>query len=186
LRYNLELRAALYWCDYMAVQIYDNFKDFWHFLKLFKLMFWATPQVGNYAIALDGPISPLSRRPHAMDGSLRPFAGPALGRTLVDGGLGASAAPSAAPLPAGPHRRWSATSNAAVNSTARLEADFAAEFHAPSGGDERDAWQLARRRGAPAGRYSHDSILPLPTSTMAAVRWSNWSASGIPTIWRAR
>ena len=67
-RYNLELsRAALYWSDQMIVHIFDGYQDFWRYLKLFKLMFWAVPisstdangkeQVG-YQITLDGPISP--------------------------------------------------------------------------------------------------------------------------------
>lgn len=58
-RYNLELaRAALYWSDRMDITIYDTFKDFWRYLKLFKLMFWATPHEHGYKVALDGPISP--------------------------------------------------------------------------------------------------------------------------------
>ena len=73
-RYNLELaRAALYWSDGLTVHIYDTFKDFWRYLKLFKLMFWATPiadgttaddatvngsEVKGYEVTLDGPISP--------------------------------------------------------------------------------------------------------------------------------
>ncbi len=59
-RYNLELaRAALYWADQMEVQIYSGFKDFWKYVKFFKLMFWATPlSGGGYKVTLDGPISP--------------------------------------------------------------------------------------------------------------------------------
>lgn len=63
-RYNLELsRAALYWSDRMIVHIFDGYQDFWRYLKLFKLMFWAEPitnekdQLG-YQVTLDGPISP--------------------------------------------------------------------------------------------------------------------------------
>jgi len=38
-RYNLELhRGVLYWSNLMEVEIYDTFKDFWRYLKLFKLM----------------------------------------------------------------------------------------------------------------------------------------------------
>lgn len=63
-RYNLELaRAALYWADQMTVHIYDGFKDFWKYVKLFKLMFEGTviaPEQGfqGYNVVLDGPISP--------------------------------------------------------------------------------------------------------------------------------
>lgn len=71
-RYNLELaRAALYWADQMTVHIYDGFKDFWKFVKLFKLMFEGTViaaerssegsirhRFQGYNVMLDGPISP--------------------------------------------------------------------------------------------------------------------------------
>jgi len=68
MRYNLELsRAALYWSDQMIVHIFDGYQDFWRYLKLFKLMFWAAPitsidakgkEQAGYQITLDGPISP--------------------------------------------------------------------------------------------------------------------------------
>jgi predicted nuclease of restriction endonuclease-like RecB superfamily len=59
-RYNLELaRGVLYWSDQMQVEIHDGYKDFWRYLKLFKLMFEARPLTeGGYHIYLDGPISP--------------------------------------------------------------------------------------------------------------------------------
>lgn len=68
-RYNLELaRAALYWSDRMTVHIYGGFKDFWRYVKLFKLMFEGTviaPEANSpgqnfqgYNVVLDGPISP--------------------------------------------------------------------------------------------------------------------------------
>lgn len=59
-RYNLELaRGVLYWARAVQVDIYDSYKDFWRYLKLFKLMFWATPKAGDgYHVELDGPISP--------------------------------------------------------------------------------------------------------------------------------
>ena len=59
-RYNLELaRGVLYWARSMQVDIHDSYKDFWRYLKLFKLMFWATPKpTGGYHVSLDGPISP--------------------------------------------------------------------------------------------------------------------------------
>ncbi|MBK9751278.1 MAG: DUF790 family protein [Chloroflexi bacterium] len=41
-RYNLELaRGVLYWSSQMRVDIHDGYKDFWRYLKLFKLMFEA-------------------------------------------------------------------------------------------------------------------------------------------------
>jgi len=58
-RYNLELaRGVLYWSSEMRIDIHDNFKDFWRYLKLFKLMFWAQPIDNGYHVTLDGPISP--------------------------------------------------------------------------------------------------------------------------------
>jgi predicted nuclease of restriction endonuclease-like RecB superfamily len=58
-RYNLELsRAALYWSDGLQVTIHDTYKDFWRYLKLFKLMFWASPRAIGYHIEIDGPLSP--------------------------------------------------------------------------------------------------------------------------------
>jgi predicted nuclease of restriction endonuclease-like RecB superfamily len=59
-RYNLELaRGVLYWASHMTIEASSNYKDLWHFMKLFKLMFIAerTP-TGGYRIDLDGPISP--------------------------------------------------------------------------------------------------------------------------------
>jgi hypothetical protein len=58
-RYNLELaRGVLYWSSEMRIDIHDSYKDFWRYLKLFKLMFWARPIADGYYVTLDGPISP--------------------------------------------------------------------------------------------------------------------------------
>ena len=59
-RYNLELaRGVLYWASHMTIEASSNYKDLWHFMKLFKLMFIAERQPsGGYRIDLDGPISP--------------------------------------------------------------------------------------------------------------------------------
>jgi predicted nuclease of restriction endonuclease-like RecB superfamily len=59
-RYNLELaRGVLYDASEMRVKIYDHYKDFWRYVKLFKLMFGAAPLPDEgYAVKLDGPISP--------------------------------------------------------------------------------------------------------------------------------
>ncbi|HEY6406731.1 MAG TPA: DUF790 family protein [Ktedonobacteraceae bacterium] len=59
-RYNLELaRGALYWASHIIVEVADNYKDLWKYIKLFKLMFEAEPKRGGgYRIDLDGPISP--------------------------------------------------------------------------------------------------------------------------------
>ncbi len=59
-RYNLELaRGVLYWASHMTIEAASNYKDLWHFLKLFKLMFVGERRPeGGYRIDLDGPISP--------------------------------------------------------------------------------------------------------------------------------
>jgi uncharacterized protein len=145
-RYNLELaRAALYWSDAMAVQIYDNFKDFWRYLKLFKLMFWATPNNGGYAVELDGPISPFVQTTTRYGRQFAAFL-PAL---LLGERWSLTASvrlpPGRRPL------RYRLDHTAALAShfrrsgefDSRLEADFAAEFQAKFG-DERGAWRLTR------------------------------------------
>ncbi len=43
-RYNLEVaRGLLYWAREVRLEIYDNYKDLFKFLKLFKLMYSVTP-----------------------------------------------------------------------------------------------------------------------------------------------
>ena len=58
-RYNLELsRGALYRAIVVQVEIYDSFKEFWRYLKLFKLMFLASEiPGGGYRVVLTGPLS---------------------------------------------------------------------------------------------------------------------------------
>lgn len=59
-RYNLELaRGVLYWASHMTIEASSNYKDLWHFMKRFKLMFVGERKpTGGYRIDLDGPISP--------------------------------------------------------------------------------------------------------------------------------
>lgn len=145
-RYNLELaRGVLYWSDKMVVEIFDGYKDFWKYLKLFKLMFWATPLDNGYRVELDGPISPFVKattrygrqlaaflpalllgEKWQMQASVRP---PGYERTLTY-----------ALDPASPLRTHFKRSG---DFDSRLEADFAAEFAAKFG-DERQQWQLTR------------------------------------------
>jgi predicted nuclease of restriction endonuclease-like RecB superfamily len=145
-RYNLELaRAALYWCDQMAVQIYDQFKDFWRYLKLFKLMFWATPHDGGYAIALDGPISPFVQATTRYGRQFAAFLPALLLGERWSMVASVRLPPSRRPL----HYRLDHTMTLASHFRrsgefdSRLEADFAAEFH-DKWGDERGAWRLSR------------------------------------------
>lgn len=58
-RYNLEIsRGALYRAIVVQVEIYDNFKEFWRYLKLFKIMFLASEiPSGGYRVVLTGPLS---------------------------------------------------------------------------------------------------------------------------------
>jgi predicted nuclease of restriction endonuclease-like RecB superfamily len=58
-RYNLELsRGALYRAIVVQVEIYDSFKEFWRYLKLFKIMFLASEiPGGGYRVVLTGPLS---------------------------------------------------------------------------------------------------------------------------------
>jgi predicted nuclease of restriction endonuclease-like RecB superfamily len=58
-RYNLELsRGALYRATVVQIDIYDNYKDIWRYLKLFRIMFLveAIP-AGGYRLLLSGPLS---------------------------------------------------------------------------------------------------------------------------------
>ena len=146
-RYNLELsRGALYWATQMHIEVHDTFKDFWRYLKLFKLMFEArTLDGGGYGVTLDGPISPfvastirygrqfaaflpalLLCEQWAMSADVR---APQLGETLT-------------------YRldhTTSLRSHFARSGTfdSELEADFAAEFEAKFGGT-RGKWELSR------------------------------------------
>jgi predicted nuclease of restriction endonuclease-like RecB superfamily len=146
-RYNLELaRGVLYWARAMQVDIYDSYKDFWRYLKLFKLMFWATPAAdGGYHVELDGPISPFVKATTRYGRQFAAFL-PALllcerwqmradvhppqFDTLLTYHLADQA-------PLSSHFKRSGDFDS------QMEADFAAEFHARFG-DERKQWALTR------------------------------------------
>jgi hypothetical protein len=145
-RYNLELhRGVLYWSNLMEVTIYDTFKDFWRYLKLFKLMFEAHPIDGGYHVMLDGPISPFVRSTTRYG---RQFAGflPAL-LLCERWGMQANIRMSTFEDDLTYHLDHSAPliSHFARSGDfdSQLEADFAAEFHEKLG-DERGKWQLTR------------------------------------------
>jgi uncharacterized protein len=145
-RYNLELaRAALYWSDSMTIDVYDNFKDFWRYLKLFRLMFWSTPQGNGFHVELDGPISPFVKSTTRYGRQFAAFL-PALFlcqrwqmRANVRLGPGKASVvyelDDRAPLTT--HFKHSPAFDS------QMEADFAAEFEAKFG-DERGPWQLSR------------------------------------------
>ena len=145
-RYNLELaRAALYWADRMQVEIYDHFKSFWRYLKLFKLMFWATPREHGYQVELDGPISPFVASTTRYGRQFAAFL-PAL--LLADRWQ-----MRATVKPPGFARKlvYTLDDRSSLKThfqperqfDSRLEADFAAEFQAKFG-DERSQWLLSR------------------------------------------
>jgi len=145
-RYNLELaRAALYWADQMQVQIFDSFKDFWKFLKLFKLMFEATVIDGGYSIQLDGPISPFVQATTRYGRQMAAFL-PAL---LL--GTRWRMWSTVKPPYFGKRLTYYLDESAALVShfkgsgefDSRLEADFAQEFREKFG-EEREKWLLTR------------------------------------------
>lgn len=59
-RYNVEVaRGLLYWAREVRVQVWDGFKDFFKFVKLFRLMYSIRPGENNsYHVTLHGPLSP--------------------------------------------------------------------------------------------------------------------------------
>ncbi|MBN1285756.1 MAG: DUF790 family protein [Anaerolineae bacterium] len=164
-RYNLELaRAALYWCDGMQVDIYDTFKDFWRYMKLFKLMFWATPIKGQeeerergYHVALDGPISPFVKSTKRYGRQFAAFL-PAL-FLCKQWRMTASVQPPGFDEklvyeldPTSPLRSHFKRS---AEYDSRLEASFAAEFY-DKFGDARGQWALSR----------HDEVILLGDTVM--------------------
>lgn len=151
-RYNLELaRAALYWADQMQVDIYSGFKDFWKYIKFFKLMFWATPLPdGGYRVILDGPISPFVKATTRYGRQLAAFL-PAL--FLCDRWqMHASVRPPQADQPLRYHLNHTTKLVTHFKRSgefdSRLEADFAADFEAKFGkhkpGKDAGQWALTR------------------------------------------
>jgi predicted nuclease of restriction endonuclease-like RecB superfamily len=146
-RYNLELaRGVLYWSDQMQVNIHDSYKDFWRYLKLFKLMFWASPIAdGGYHVDLDGPISPFVQATTRYGRQFAAFL-PAL--LLCDQWqMAATVRPPGFAKTL--HYKLDVASTLRTHFKrsgefdSRLEADFAAAFAAKFGG-ERGKWTLSR------------------------------------------
>ena len=146
-RYNLEVaRAVLYWSDHIEVEIHDTFKDFWRYIKLFKLMFWGTPLVeGGYRVELEGPISPFVRSTTRYG---RQFAAFLPAMFLCESwSLVASVRPPhiGKTLPYHLSDKTPLTSHFKRSSDfdSKMEANFAADFHNKFG-DERGKWLLTR------------------------------------------
>ena len=151
-RYNLELsRSALYWSDQMQVHLYDGFKDFWKYVKLFKLMFWATPLPDEingkrgYSVTLDGPISPFVKATTRYGRQLAAFL-PAL-FLCQHWRMWASVRPPPHRQPLTYHLNHTAPLTSHFKRSgefdSRMEADFAAEFAAKFG-HKRGQWLLTR------------------------------------------
>ena len=146
-RYNLELaRAALYWASHITIEVSNNYKDLWKYIKLFKLMFWAEPkQDGGFRIDLDGPISPFVSSTLRYGRQLAAFL-PAL-LLCERWQMHASVYP---PQSRG-EKIYQLDHTCALQShfknsgefDSRLEEDFAREFEQKVGG-KRDHWQLTR------------------------------------------
>lgn len=146
-RYNLELaRGVLYWASRIVIDLQDGYKDFWRYLKLFKLMFWASPHPeGGYHVELDGPISPFVQSTTRYG---RQFA--AFLPALLLGEQWQMAAEVKAPqstetlayrLDQSSFLRTHFKRSGLFDS--QMEANFAAEFEAKFG-DKRGQWELTR------------------------------------------
>jgi predicted nuclease of restriction endonuclease-like RecB superfamily len=145
-RYNLELtRGVLYWASQLRIDVAGSYKDLWKYLKLFKLMFWATQEAEGYHLELDGPISPFV---HATTRYGRAFAAfmPAL-LLCERWRLAAQVHPPVSFTPL--TYRLDSTSSLRSHFKrsglfdSRLEADFAGEFEEKFGG-KRGHWLLTR------------------------------------------
>jgi predicted nuclease of restriction endonuclease-like RecB superfamily len=149
-RYNLELaRGLLYWAREVRVVIRDGYKDFFKYVKLFKLMYTIRPlgQGGGYHVTLHGPISPFVTSTIRYGLQFAKFL-PALllcqkwemEADVQPPGLSARG-PLRYTLDQGTELRSHFKASGLFDS--QLEADFAAEFETKYGGAVR-VWELAR------------------------------------------
>ncbi len=146
-RYNLELaRGVLYWASHITIEASSNYKDLWHFIKFFKLMFSAEPKAGGgYRIDLDGPISPFVSSTLRYGRQMAAFL-PAL--LLCDQWrLLAYVRPPQARTEMTYHLDYTCALRSHFKRSdlfdSRLEADFASEFEQKVG-SKRGHWQLVR------------------------------------------
>lgn len=146
-RYNLELaRGVLYWARGMQVEIFGGYKEFWRYIKLFKLMFWATPsERGGYDVELDGPLSPFVQSTIRYGRQLAAFL-PALmlcerwqmSAVVQPPGMGGELTyrlTDQDPLPS--------VFKQSGEFDSKMEADFAADFE-DKFGEKRGKWTLSR------------------------------------------
>ncbi len=166
-RYNLELaRGLLYWAREVRLRVYDNYKDIFKYIKLFKLMYTlqslrvgavtalqsppaeaSAGKTSGYHITLHGPISPFVTSTIRYGVQFAKFL-PALllcQRWQMEADVQPPGVPSKKPL------RYILDDQTNLRThfkgsgpfDSQLEADFAAEFEAKYGGTKRK-WELAR------------------------------------------
>ncbi len=153
-RYNVELaRGLLYWAREVRLRVYDNYKDLFKYIKLFKLMHTIRPLGGDgppegYHITLHGPISPFVKSTLRYGVQFAKFL-PALllcerwrmeADVLPPRSQGQRSALRYTLDDQTPLRTHFKTSGPFDS---QLEADFAAEFEAKYGGARR-RWELGR------------------------------------------
>ncbi len=152
-RYNLELaRGLLYWAREMRLRVYDNYKDLFKYIKLFKLMYTIRPLAGRqppdgYHITLHGPISPFVKSTIRYGLQFAKFL-PALllcKRWQMEADVQPAGVRSHQPLRYTLNDRTDLRTHFKASGLfdSQLEADFAAEFEAKYSGAKRK-WELAR------------------------------------------
>lgn len=146
-RYNLEcLRGALYWAHEMEIEVHDTYKEIWRYLKLFKLMYWATPLAGGgYRVAVDGPISPFVKATRRYGRQFAAFL-PALflsQKWRMQATVRLPYLDEDVTYQLDDEQPFSSHFKQSGLYDSQFEADFAAEFAARFG-EERGQWRLAR------------------------------------------
>lgn len=160
-RYNLELaRGLLYWAREVRLRVYDNYKDLFKYIKLFKLMYTIRPASqtsevsrgfpspgDGYHITLHGPISPFVKSTIRYGVQFAKFM-PALllcRRWQMEADVQPPGVASREPLRYTLDDRTDLRTHFKASGPfdSRLEADLAAEFEARYGGAKRK-WELAR------------------------------------------
>lgn len=149
-RYNLELaRGLLYWAREVRLQVHDNYKDLFKFIKLFKLMHTIRPLTGGdgYHITLHGPISPFVKSTIRYGVQFAKFL-PALllcRRWQMEADVQPPGVRSRGLLRYTLDDRTDLRTHFKTSGPfdSQLEANFAAEFEAKYGGARRQ-WELAR------------------------------------------
>lgn len=149
-RYNLELdRGLLYWAREVRIFIHGGYKDFFKYVKLFKLMYTIRygDQSGGYHITLHGPISPFVKSTIRYGLQFAKFL-PALllcPRWSMEADVQPPGISNRGPLRYRLDDRTDLRTHFKASGLfdSQLEADFAAEFEGKYGVAAR-VWELAR------------------------------------------